>query len=313
VECYDEAMRWLYHVVPVVDLGWGPEGRFRARSLETEGFVHASFKERVLESARIYFAGTPDSGLRVLRIDPRRLDVPVRVVDTPRGPMPHVHGAIPVDAVTVLGLDEVESQPDGVFGTRIGVASFDGMTLLDLVGPLDALSRIEWMGFDRATTCEVFALTRGAGDPPHDVVTWRGSGAAFTVGRYRPALDAYDVLVLPGGPGTQSLADDAELAAYLRSYPDNRLLATVCTGALLAGAAGRLRGRRATTHRTALEALASFGATAVDARVVEDGNVVTAGGVTAGIDLGLHVVRRLVGDHVTSQIARQMNVPSERA
>ena len=73
---------------------------------------------------------------------------------------------------------------------------------------------------------------------------------------------------------------------WLAAFPASRLAASVCTGALLLGAAGRLRGRRATTHATAMDLLEAFGATAVRARIVNEGDVVTAGGVTSGIDLG---------------------------
>src|SRR5262245_8652362 len=125
-------MRWLFHVLTSEDLSaWstersqGSDGRYRPASLEREGFIHASYPEAVLESARLYFPASSD--LRVLAIDPRRLDVPVEVAETPRGPMPHVHGAIPSDAVRVLSLDEVSDHPHRVTGTRIALCAFAGM------------------------------------------------------------------------------------------------------------------------------------------------------------------------------------------
>jgi len=301
-------LRWLYHVVRAEEVGWGKDGRYAPRSLETEGFVHASFKELVAESARLYFP--PDARLRVLAIDPRRLDVPVELADTPRGPMPHIHGSIPCDAFRVFELDAVPDLPDRVSGTRFGMLAFSGMTLLDLVGPLDALSRIVSMGFDPSGSVEVVALTKPPDDPTVvEVAVWGGWGLEVRAARYRPALDAFDVLVIPGGPGTRTLAKDEEVVDYLRSFPSNRLMASVCTGALLLGAAGRLDGRRATTHASALDDLAAYGATASKDRVVDEGQVVTAGGVTAGIDLGLHLVRRLAGEGVAVAIAKQMELP----
>ena len=301
-------MRWLYHVLRAEEVGWESDGRYRPASLEREGFVHASYRDLVLESARLYFRESADR-LRVLAIDPRRLDVPVEVARTPRGPMPHVRGAIPCDAVRVLSLEAVPSEPDVVSGTRIGLAAFGGMTLLDLVGPLDALSRIASMGFDRATSCEVFALTRPADDETViEVDVWRGSGMTVRARRYRPPLDGFDVLVVPGGPAVSSLLDDASIASYLGSYPPNRLVASVCTGALLLGATGRLAGKRATTHRTALAALAALGAIVREERVVDEGQIVTAGGVTAGVDLGLFLVRRLAGDAAADAIAERMEI-----
>jgi len=241
----------------------------------------------------------------VLAIDPRRLDVRVEVADTPRGPMPHVHGAIPRDAAREMALEDVPAHDERVRGTRIAFAAFPGMTLLDLVGPLDALSRIASMGEDPDAVCEVVALAEDAERRVH-----AACGLEVRAARLRPDLSSYDLVVVPGGHGTRALERDARAVAWLGSYPDNRLLASVCTGALLLGAAGRLRGRRATTHHTAHAELARFGATLeAGARVVDDGPIVTAAGVTAGLDLGLHLVRRIAGDAAAARIARQMEMP----
>ncbi len=105
------SLRWLFHVLTADDLAtWQGGTRYRAASLDREGFIHASYRDVVLESARLYFP--PDAELRVLVIDPRRLDVPVHVADTPRGPMPHIHGSVPADAIRVLRLDEVPGHAD---------------------------------------------------------------------------------------------------------------------------------------------------------------------------------------------------------
>jgi putative intracellular protease/amidase/uncharacterized protein (DUF952 family) len=302
-------VRWIFHLVRPEELGWGSDGRYAPPSLATDGFIHASYKDVVRDSAELYFERQELPTLRVLAIDPRRLDVPIEVAETPRGPMPHVRGTIPVDAVRVMDLEAVELHPDRVTGTRIALVAFEGVTLLDLVGPLDALSRIATMGFDQMTTCEVVALTRPAEarelDPP---IVWSAWGAELVTARYRPPLESFDVLVVPGGPGTRALEKDEQAVAWLASFPANRLVASVCTGALLLGAAGRLKGKRATTHRTQLVELARFGAKAVEERVVDEGQVVTAGGVTSGIELGLHLVKRLVGDEAEGMIAAQMEV-----
>lgn len=294
-------MRWLYHLtVDGADLARA----CAPASLASEGFVHASYRDEVAESARLYFRDARD--VSVLQVDPRRLDAPVDLADTPRGVMPHVRGAIPVDAVRrVWTLPEFAGAPDAVTGTRVGFVAFAGMTLLDLVGALDPISRIAAMGFDPTTTCEVVAA--------HDAATWSGHGATFTVARYRPDLREFDVLVLPGGTGTRAMVTDAALLAWLATWPANRLVATVCTGSLLLGAVGRLEGRRATTHHGEYEALAGYGATVSRERVVDEGQVVTAGGVTSAIDLGLHVVRRLMGPEVEWKVAAQMAWTTGRA
>lgn len=293
-------MRFLFHVrIAAFAEATAP---YAPESLAREGFIHASYRENVAESARLYFPS--DAKLEVLQLDPRRLDARVLVVATPRGPMPHIHGAIPRDAICAthplahFEADVVGSAPDVVTGTRFAFVAFEGMTLLDLVGVYDPLSRIRSMGFDATSSCEIVGA--------HDGPIWAADGAELTVRRVRPLLAEFDVLLVPGGPGTRRLVHDESLVDWLRSFPDNRLMASVCTGALLLGAAGRLRGRRATTHASALDELAAYGATAVRERVVDEGQLVTAGGVTSGIDLGLHLVRRLQGDEVSEKIARQM-------
>jgi cyclohexyl-isocyanide hydratase len=105
-----------------------------------------------------------------------------------------------------------------------------------------------------------------------------------------------DVLCVPGGLGINDLLRDGEVLGFLRAQAARaRYISSVCTGALVLGAAGLLRGRRATTHWAAHDLLARFGAIPTHGRVVRDGNLFTAGGVTAGIDFGLTLVAELLG------------------
>jgi len=114
---------------------------------------------------------------------------------------------------------------------------------------------------------------------------------------------ATDVLFVPGGVGVNALLTDTEVLDWLRALaPTSRYITSVCTGALVLGAAGLLQGKRATTHWSALDMLARFGATPVKARTVIDGNVVTGGGVTAGIDFGLTLAAELAGEEVAKSI-----------
>jgi cyclohexyl-isocyanide hydratase len=107
---------------------------------------------------------------------------------------------------------------------------------------------------------------------------------------------ALDVLCVPGGGGVNALLQDAETLDFLRAQAARaRYVTSVCTGSLVLGAAGLLKGRKATTHWLSHDFLQKFGAVPVKARVVRDGNLITAGGVTAGIDFGLTVVAELVG------------------
>ncbi len=105
-------VRWLYHVLAADVTVADP---YSPPSLAQEGFVHCSFRDAVAESARLYFP--VGARLRVLQIDPRRLRCELRVVDTPRGPMPHVHGAIPRAAIVrELSLDQLAAAPDELSG-----------------------------------------------------------------------------------------------------------------------------------------------------------------------------------------------------
>ena len=105
-------VRWLYHVLGA-DVALGDP--FSPPNLVQDGYIHCSFRERAAESARLYFAA--DARLRVLQIDPRRVRCEVRVVDTPRGPMPHVHGPIPRAAIVrELTLDQLAWAPDEIEG-----------------------------------------------------------------------------------------------------------------------------------------------------------------------------------------------------
>ncbi len=289
-------MRWLFHITPQ---NTALSGAFRPPSLEREKFIHASYKDEVLPSARLHF---PEGArLSVLQVDPRRLDAPVRSDPTPRGPMPHIYGAIPADAIrAVLRLDEVPAAPDHVKETRFAFVAYDGMTLLDLVSVHDPLSRIASMGFDPSASFEIV----GATGPR----VWANGGAQLTVEKVRPPLDAFDVVVVPGGPGARALTRDRDVVDWLGVFPSNRLMASVCTGSLLLGAAGRLLEKRATTHHKSMSLLATYGAVPTKGRVVDEGQTVTAGGVTCGLDLGVLLLRRYVDDAAVRAIALQMEL-----
>lgn len=293
-------MRWLYHLLPrSTAIG----ERYAPESLRTEGFVHTSHRDAVVESARLHFA--PGADLVALQIDPRRLDARIDLADTPRGPMPHVHGEIPRDAIVATReIGDMEAAPDRITGTRFAFVAFRGMTLLDLVGVYDPVSRIASMGFDSTSTSTIVAAD--------EALVWSLAGARIEVEAVRPSLAAFDVVIVAGGPSTRALEHDAAVVEWLAAHPANRWVASVCTGALLLGAAGRLRGKRATTHHLHTGRLAEMGATHVNERVVEDGALFTSGGVTCGIDLGLHLVRRIEGEETARAIAKQMEVVDRR-
>ena len=112
-----------------------------------------------------------------------------------------------------------------------------------------------------------------------------------------------DLICIPGGGGTSALLADDEVLAFIRAQAKGvRYLTSVCTGALVLGAAGLLKGKRATSHWMSLEMLSAFGAVPVHERVVIDGNLITGGGVTAGIDFALVVAGEAFGEDVAKAI-----------
>lgn len=166
-------------------------------------------------------------------------------------------------------------------------------TPLDLIGPWEVLARLP------------DARTHLIWTRPGPVQADRGIEISATVAfSEAPRLD---VLVVPGGPGQLALMKHSLLMDFIRgSVASEGWVCSVCTGALLLAQAGLLRGRRATTHWLARDALRSFGVEVVEERYVIDGKVATAAGVSAGIDLALEVARRLSGDRVVAEIELQI-------
>lgn len=167
---------------------------------------------------------------------------------------------------------------------RIGMLVFPGMTQLDFTGPYEVFCRIPG--------AEVLVV--GAETTPMR----SEHGLAFTPDVDFAQSPPFDVVFVPGGSGVNELMEDEATLAFLRRQAIGaRYVTSVCTGALVLAAAGLLEGRRATTHWLSLELLAALGAVPVeDARVVIDGNRITGGGVTAGIDFALTIARNLVGE-----------------
>jgi cyclohexyl-isocyanide hydratase len=165
---------------------------------------------------------------------------------------------------------------------RIGFVLFPRLTQLDLTGPYEILSRM------RDAETLLVAKTR---DP---VPAERGLGIVPTATFSEcPPLD---LVCVPGGVGVNAVLGDPEILGFLRKTAAHaRYVTSVCTGSLALGAAGLLRGRRAACHWLSREALRKFGAEPTGERVTVDGNIITGGGVTAGIDFALRVVEELRG------------------
>jgi len=188
----------------------------------------------------------------------------------------------------------ITSEPEAFTALRgkplnIGILIFPDMDQIDFTGPFEVLSRVP------------DAKVHVIGARPGPFRDHRGMILTPTVGLAdAPPLD---LLQVAGGPGQQALMHDAPVLNLIRAHvAAGKPLFSVCTGALICGAAGVLKGRRATTHWSALDLLPYFGATPVRERVVIDANIVTAAGVTAGIDGALAVAALLRGNTIAERI-----------
>jgi cyclohexyl-isocyanide hydratase len=176
---------------------------------------------------------------------------------------------------------------------EIGSLVFDGMDQIDLTGPFEVLSRIP------NATYRLYGKTASA---VRDV-----KGLRLLPDADLAAAPALDVLHVPGGFGQEALMDDEAVLGWIRRQAIGaRAMFSVCTGALLCGAAGLLKGRRATTHWASFHLLPFFGAIPVNERVVLDGNWVFAAGVTAGIDGALRLAAELRGVEAAQSIQLYM-------
>ncbi|KVC97940.1 dimethylglycine dehydrogenase [Burkholderia ubonensis] len=176
---------------------------------------------------------------------------------------------------------------------HIGFLVFPGVQQLDLTGPHDVLASLP------DTAAHLVWKTR---EPVAS-----SSGLALTPGHTFADCPPLDVICIPGGTGITDLLSDRETLDFVRERSAAaRYVTSVCTGALLLGAAGLLRGRRATTHWAFHALLEPLGAVPVRERVVRDGNLFTGGGVTAGIDFALTIAAELAGDDEAQAIQLEL-------
>jgi cyclohexyl-isocyanide hydratase len=176
---------------------------------------------------------------------------------------------------------------------HIGSLLFEGVDQIDLTGPFEVLSRIP------NSTYRIYGKTV---EPIRDV-----KGLQLAPDAALADAPPLDVLHVPGGFGQEALMEDVEVLAWIRQQAAGACsIFSVCTGALLCGAAGLLKGRRATTHWASFHLLPFFGAIPVNERVVVDGAWVFAAGVTAGIDGALRLAAELRGDEAAQAIQLHM-------
>jgi putative intracellular protease/amidase len=172
----------------------------------------------------------------------------------------------------------------------VAIPIFDRITALDAVGPYEVLSRLPGV------------TVRFVAERPGEYRTENGM-LALVADAALNDLPAPEILLVPGGFGTRALLGGGAVVDWVRAaHETSQWTTSVCTGSLVLAAAGVLRGLEATTHWAAMELLGTLGAVPVEQRVVEQGRVITAAGVSAGIDMALLLAARLAGELVAQAI-----------
>jgi len=173
---------------------------------------------------------------------------------------------------------------------RIAILIFEKLTALDAIGPYEVLRSVP--GWE----------VRFVGPRKGPIRTDSGA-LGLSVDYGLDEVEETDVVLVPGGEGNRPLLEDEAVLSWLRRVDEgSKWTTSVCTGSLVLGAAGLLEGKRATSHWAFLEQLRAYGADPVGGRFVEDGKVVTAAGVSAGIDMALHLVGLEAGPEVAQAV-----------
>jgi putative intracellular protease/amidase len=173
---------------------------------------------------------------------------------------------------------------------KVAILIFDRLTALDAVGPYEVLSRLP--------EARVEFVAKEAGPKRTDT-----GALALSADHAIADAEAPDILLVPGGPGTRDMLGDEALLGWIRdAHEASTWTTSVCTGSLALAAAGLLDGRRATTHWAFFEELAELGAEPVPERVVFDGKIVTAAGVSSGIDMALQLAAEIGGEDLAKGI-----------
>jgi cyclohexyl-isocyanide hydratase len=180
---------------------------------------------------------------------------------------------------------------------EIGSLAFDALDQMDLTGPFEVLAGLP------NSTHRIFAKTTA---PVRDV-----HGLKLVPDALLADAPQLDVLHIPGGFGQEALMEDEDVLGWIRRQAKAHCIFAVCTGVLICGAAGLIKGRQATTHWSAHHLLPFFGAVPVNKRVVVDGNMVFAAWITSGIDGALYVAAMLRGEDVAKSIQLDMEYAPE--
>jgi cyclohexyl-isocyanide hydratase len=180
---------------------------------------------------------------------------------------------------------------------KIAFIVFDGVTWIDIIGVYDPITRLKSMGYIPHLSWDFCSYKNEVSD---------NFGLRMVNIKIKPNLAEYDAIIVPGGLGARRLQFDNHFIDWIRTSLKVKYKISVCSGALIFGAAGFLGHKKATTHFLELNALKPYCKNVVNERIVEDGTVITSGGVSASIDLGLYLCEKWAGKDAAEKIRERM-------
>ena len=183
-------------------------------------------------------------------------------------------------------------------GMKIAFIVFDGITWLDIIGVYDPITRLKSLGYMPELSWDICSYKNEVSD---------NFGLRMVTTRIKPNLAEYDAVIVPGGLGARRLQFDNDFVDWIRTSLRVKYKVSICTGALIFGAAGYLRNKKATTHFLELNTLRPYCKNVVQERIVEDGTVITSGGVSASIDMGLYLCEKWAGKEAAEKIRERID------
>lgn len=181
---------------------------------------------------------------------------------------------------------------------KIAYVVFNGITWLDLIGVYEPVSKLKSRNYIPALSWDICSVDETAEDI---------FGLTVKASSIRPSLSSYDVVIIPGGIGTRQLQYDQDFLNWIRTAMNCPYKVSICTGSLIMGAAGFLQNRKATTNFQEYDALKPYCAEVLTDRIVNDGNTITAGAVSASIDLGLYLCALWAGEEAARDIRNRID------
>ena len=181
---------------------------------------------------------------------------------------------------------------------RIAYIVFDGITLLDFIGIYDPISRLKSLNYLPDLTWDICSFTNTVSD---------NFGLEIKPDLILNSLAEYDAIIIPGGFGTRQLQFDTDFITWIKTADKVKYKISICTGSLILGASGFLKGKKATTNYQEYEALRPYCSKVLKDRIVDEGDTITAGAVSSSIDLGLYLCEKWAGIKAKNEIKKRMD------